>query len=136
VIWIVIQHDVVCVPQPIAGVAKVVWRDAPVKAAEPETVPPSAFEAINVVATNFTAETPVFPYMVLLVALVIPAPVMSDPMIALSMNVWSLGMALLVTIRLTPLLLVATRAATALVAALCLNCAAGMAAVVASLRLS
>src|SRR6202166_3080219 len=46
VIWIVVQHDVVGVPQPIAGVVVVVWRDAPVKTAEPETVPASAFEAI------------------------------------------------------------------------------------------
>ncbi len=74
--------------------------------------------------------------MVLMVTLIVPAPVMSDPTIALRMNVWSFGMALPVAIRLAPLLLVATRAATVLVAALCLNCAAGMAAVVASLRLS
>jgi hypothetical protein len=43
VIWIVIGHDVVAVPQPIAGVVIVVRRDAPVKAAEAETVPASAF---------------------------------------------------------------------------------------------
>ena len=121
VIWIVVQHDVVGVPQPIAGVVVVVWRDAPVKAAEPETVPASAFKAINVVAANFTAEAPVFPYMVLMVTLIVPAPVMSDPMIALRMNVWSFGMALLVAIRLTHLALIDAGAVAANIASLYLR---------------
>jgi hypothetical protein len=125
VIWIVVQHDVVGVPQPIAGVVVVVWRDAPVKTAEPETVPASAFEAINVVAANFTAESSVFPYMVLMVTLVIPAGVVTDPSIALGMHVRGFGMACLVAIRLTSLPLVATRAP-----------ATGTAAIISSLRLS
>jgi hypothetical protein len=64
VIWVVVQHDVVTVPQPIVGVVVVVRRDAPVKAAEPETVPTATFDTINVVATNFAAEASVLPRLI------------------------------------------------------------------------
>jgi len=98
VIGIVVDHDVVAVPQPIAAVVIVVRRDAPEKAAEPETVPASSFEAINVVAANFAAETSVFPRAVKMVMRIAAAPVMTDPTITFSMNVGSFGVALLVTV--------------------------------------
>jgi hypothetical protein len=60
-IGIVVDRDVVAVPEPIVGVVVIVRRDVPVKPAEPETVPASAFEAINMVAANFAAEASVFP---------------------------------------------------------------------------
>jgi len=118
VIWIVVYHDVVAVPQPIAGVVIVVWSHVPEEATEPEMVPASAFEAINVVATNFSAEMSVFPHVILMITSIVAAPVMTDPLIAVSMNVRGFGMALLVAIRWTSLLatsmrLVAARAAAA-----------------------
>jgi hypothetical protein len=120
-IWIVVYHDVVAVPQPIVGVVIVVRRDVPVKAAEPETVAASAFEAINVIAANFAAEVSVFPNVVLVVTCIVAPSVMTDPLIVLSMHVRSFGMAWLVAIRCPPL--VAARTTAALVAALCLNLA-------------
>ena len=136
VIRIVVQHDVIAAPQPIVGVVVVVRRDAPEIASEPETVAASAFDAINVVAANFTAEVSVFPYVILMVARVVAAPVMTDPDIALWMDVRGFGMALLVAERLTAL--VAAWAAAAIVAALCLDCAATLtaAALIAALWLS
>jgi hypothetical protein len=136
VIWIVVQHDVVAAPQPVAGVVIVVRRDAPEIAAEPETVAASAFDAINVVAANFTAEASVFPNVILMVARIVAASGMTDPLIALRMDVWGFGMALLVAERLTAL--VATWAPAAIVAALCLDCAATLtaAALIAALWLS
>ena len=116
VIWIVIYHDVVAVPQPIVGVVVVVRRDAPVKAAEPEAVAASAFDAVDVVATNFTAEVSVCPYVILMVARVVTARVMADPLIVLSMHVRSFGMAWLVAIGGMPLF--ATRMTAAFVAVL------------------
>ena len=96
----------------------------------------SALETINVVTANFTAEVSVFPYVILMVARVVAAPVMTDPDIALWMDVRGFGMALLVAERLTAL--VAAWAAAAIVAALCLDCAATLtaAALIAALRLS
>ena len=73
VIGIVVQHDVIAVPQPIVGVVVVVRRDAPVKAAEPEAVAASAFDAINVVAANYAAEAAVFPGMVKMVMSIVAA---------------------------------------------------------------
>ena len=122
VIGIVVQHDVIAVPQPIVGVVVVVRRDVPVKAAKPEAVAASAFDAIDVVTADFTAEASVFPNVILMVTRIVTAPVMTDPLIALGMDVRSFGMALLVAERLTAL--VATWAATTIVAALCLHCAA------------
>jgi len=107
VIWVVVYHDVVAVPQPIVGVVVIVRRDVPVKAAEPETVAASPFETIDVVAANFAIEPPVFPDVILMVTRVVTAPVMTDPTIALSMNVRSFGMVLLVAIGWTPLALIA-----------------------------
>jgi hypothetical protein len=114
VIWIVVQHDVVAVPQPIVGVVVLVRRDVPVKAAKPETVAASAFKAIDVVAADFAAEASVFPYMVLMITSIVAAPLMTDPAIAVRMNVRSFGVTLLVSIRWTAF-------AANSVASLCLN---------------
>jgi hypothetical protein len=121
VIWVVVYYDVVAVPEPIAGVVKVVRSHAPEEAAKPETVPASAFEAINVIAANFAAEVSVFPNVVLVVTCIVASSVMTDPLIVLSMHVRGFGMALLVAIRCPPL--VAARTIPAFVAALCLNLA-------------
>jgi hypothetical protein len=123
VIWVVVYRDVVGVPQPVAGVVIVVRRDTPVKAAEPETVPASSFEAINVVAANFAAEASVLPGMVKMVVSIAAARIVTDPMITFSVNVRSFGMALLVAIRWASF--AATGTAAARVAALHLSSAAG-----------
>jgi len=115
VIWVVVQHDVVAVPQPVVGVVVVIGSHAPVKAAEPEAVSAPAFDAINVIATNFAAETSVFPNVVLMIVGVVAAPVMTDPVIAFSMYVRGFGMAWLVAIRSVTLPLVATGMADAVV---------------------
>ena len=119
VIGVVIQHDVIAVPQPIVGVVVVVRRHAPVKAAEPEAVAASAFDAINVVPANFAAETSVFPNVILMVTSIVAASFMADPLIVLSMHVRSFGMAWLVAIGGMPLL--ATRMTAAFVAVLDLS---------------
>jgi hypothetical protein len=130
VIWIIVYHDVVAVPQPVASVVIVIRRHAPEKATEAEMVTASAFEAINVVAANFATEASVFPDVILMVTRIVAAAVMTNPLIAVSMNVRSFWVALLVAERLTPLVtagtpLVATRTACATSAAsLCLSWAA------------
>jgi hypothetical protein len=98
VIWVVVQHDVVAVPQPIANVAIVIRRDAPVKAAEPEAVPASASEAINVLGANSAAEVSVFPRMIKMVVSIAATGVMTDPTIPFSMNVRSFRMAFLIAV--------------------------------------
>ena len=119
VIGIVVQHDVIAVPQPIVGVVVVVRRDAPEITSEPETVAASAFDAINVIAANFAAEVSVFPNVVLVVTSIVAASVMADPLIVLSMNVRSFGMAWLVAIGCMPLF--ATRMTAAFIAVLNLS---------------
>jgi hypothetical protein len=121
VIWVVVYHDVVAVPQPIAGVVKVIRRDAPEKAAKPETVPTSAFEAINVIAANFTAEASVFPYVILMITSIVAASAVTDPLVAVSMHVGSFGMALLVAIGWARLFTTSRAAAATCIAALWLS---------------
>jgi hypothetical protein len=116
VIGVVVYHEVIAVPQPIVGVVVVVRRHAKVKAAEPEAVAASAFEAINVVSANFPAEMSVFKSPIEMVMSIVAAPVMTNPTITFRVNVRSFWMALLVAIGCTPLL--ATWAGAALVAAL------------------
>src|ERR1700722_4210010 len=116
VIGIVVQHDVIAVPQPIVGVVVVVRRDVPVKATEPEAVAASPFDAIDVVAANFTSEVSVFPNVILMVTSVVAASFMADPLIILSMHVRRFGMAWLVAIGGMPLL--ATRMTTTFVSVL------------------
>ena len=124
VIGIVVDHDVVAVPQPIAGVVIVVRRDAPEKATKPETVAAAAFETINVVAANFAAEVSVFPNVILMITAIVAAPVMTDPLIVLSMHVRSFGMALLVAIGWARLFTTSGSAAPTIVAMLYLSAAA------------
>jgi hypothetical protein len=89
-----------------------------------------------VVTANFTAEASVFPNVILMITRVVAAPVVTDPLIALRMNVRGFRMTLLVAECLTAL--VATWAAATIVAALCLDCAATLtsAARITTLRLS
>jgi len=64
----------------------------------------SALETINVVTANFTAEVSVLPNVILMVTGIVAASFMADPLIVLSMNVRSFGMAWLVAKGGTPLL--------------------------------
>jgi hypothetical protein len=97
-VWIVVNHDVVAVPQPIANVVIIVRRDAPIKPAEGEAVTASASKAINVAGANSAAEASVFPRMVKMVVGITAAGIMTDPAIAFSMNVRSFGMAFLIAV--------------------------------------
>src|SRR5260370_42363256 len=62
VIRIVINHDLIAVPQPIAGVIVVIRCNAEVKTAEPEAIPATAAEPEDVPAPNPARKTAMLPW--------------------------------------------------------------------------
>jgi len=60
-IGVVVDNDLVAIPEPAAAIVDVVGRHAEEKTAEVETVRTPARQSVDVVAANRSAETPVFP---------------------------------------------------------------------------
>src|ERR1700676_2598882 len=88
---ILVDDDVVTVPEPAVRVAVVVRCDAEPEAAEAEAVAASAFEPVDVVGAEVARETPMRPGMIEVVVRVAGAGVVSDPLIALGMHVRGVG---------------------------------------------
>src|ERR1700688_3717202 len=91
---VLVDDDVVTVPEPAADVAVVVRCDAEPEAAKAEAVAASAFQPVDVAGTEVAREVPVRPGMIEVVVRVAPAGVVSDPLIALGMHVRGVGVPL------------------------------------------
>jgi len=91
VVGIVVDNDVVSVPEPIAAVTGVKWCDPEVVSTEPEAIGTSADDAPDVAATETTLKVAVFPGVVEVETGVIPSHVVADPF-AVAVDVRSLRM--------------------------------------------
>jgi hypothetical protein len=91
VVWIVIDHDVVVVPEPVVSVVVIVLRELEVEAANAEPFAIAATKAPDVLRANASREASVFPRMVQMIVGVPAARVVSHPNIIL-VNVRGLGM--------------------------------------------
>lgn len=95
VIGIVVDDDLVGVPEPIVAVAGVKRADAEIKAVEPEAAGTAATEMPDMASANAAAETAMLPGMVEMEAGIIVSGVVADPF-AVGVNVRGFGMAFLV----------------------------------------
>src|ERR1700738_5012268 len=95
VVWVVIDNHRVSIPAPVISKVVIVWRDAEVEAAKPETLSVPSLKAEHVAASEATREAPTFPGMIDLVVGINTARIMSDPRIV-CVNVGSVWMSSLV----------------------------------------
>jgi hypothetical protein len=96
-IGIVIEHDVIAVPEPVAAVTHIVRRYREVKTAEPEARRSATYESPYVLSTDRLGKMTMFPGMVEVIVRIATAGVVSDPLVSRGVHVRSLGMALLVS---------------------------------------
>src|SRR5271169_5275594 len=92
---VVINHDIVGIPQPPIHVADIIRRDAPSKRPKPEEAGASAAQMPNVAAADSTAEVPVFPGMIEMIVGIVAAGVVTDPL-TVGVNVRQFGMPLFI----------------------------------------
>lgn len=104
VIGVLVDDDLVGVPEPIVAVAEVRGRDGEIEAAEPEAFAIAAGNAPDVAAAEAAVEAAVLPRMIEMEAGVIAAGIVADPL-AVSVDVRSFRMALLVGVVATVRLL-------------------------------
>lgn len=95
VIWILIDHDIVTIPEPVIAEVVVVRGNAEVETTKPETFPVSSTEPENMAATESATKVSVFPRMIDVVMGISVARLVSDPLVV-RVNVRSLRMAPLV----------------------------------------
>jgi hypothetical protein len=104
-VGIVIEHNLIAVPQPIVGVGVIGLREAEKESAEPKTRRSAAAQAIDVAPADTAGESPMLEGPVEMVRRIVASGIMPYPLVV-GMDVWSFRMAGLV--RETP---VARRAA-------------------------
>jgi hypothetical protein len=95
-VGIVVDHDIVIVPKPVAAIVIVIWRDLKEKAANIEPVSTAAAQPPNVPRAKAGGEMPVLPRMVKMIVGIVAAGIMSYPAIIFSMDVGSLWVAFLI----------------------------------------
>jgi hypothetical protein len=91
VVWILVNDDLVTIPEPISAIAQVVGSDAEKEAAKPEAARTAAFKMEHMIGTKRTLKMPVLPRMVEAIVRVTTASLMSDPL-AIVVNVGRFGM--------------------------------------------
>jgi len=79
VIGIIVDDDVVGIPEPVVTVTKVVGSYGEVETAEPEAAGTTASEAPDVAATNTAGEVAMLPRMIQTVMRVVAAGIMAHP---------------------------------------------------------
>jgi len=96
VIGIVIDHDVIAIPIPIAAVTHIVGRNRKEEAAEPEAPRAASAQSPHMAATNTSREMAVLPRMIHAIMLVAASGIVSYPPVILGVNMRGLWMAALV----------------------------------------
>jgi hypothetical protein len=95
VIRILVNHDLVGIPQPVTAIAQVERRDAEVEASEPESRRASSCQVPDVMRTESAGEMAVLPGMIEVVMRIVAAGIVADSR-AVRMNVGSIRMALFI----------------------------------------
>jgi len=94
IVRIVVDYDVVGVPSPVIDVDNINRSNAEVEAAKPEAIRPATFNPPHVTGTEFTGKTTVLPRMIQVIARIVPAFIVPNPLIITIMDMGRLGVAL------------------------------------------
>ena len=95
-IRVVIDHDLIAVPQPVATKANIVGSDTKVEPTEPEAAGTAAGEPPNMALSQFPRKAPMLEWMIQVIVRIIGTTVVANPLVARCMNVRCFGMAGLV----------------------------------------
>jgi hypothetical protein len=90
-IGIIVDYDVVCIPEPAIAETNIVWSHRKEEATEPEAAGATASEAPDVSAPETAGEVAMLPRMIKVVMSVIAAGIMAHPFSA-AVHVRSIGM--------------------------------------------
>jgi len=88
---VLIDDDVIAIPEPVAAEADVVGRDAEVEPCQAEAIGPPSEQPEDVAATEAAGEPPVLPWVVEMVMRIVAAGVVADPLVV-PMNMRRAGM--------------------------------------------
>jgi hypothetical protein len=91
VVWILINHDLVSVPEPVPAKVDIVWSNTEEEAAEPETARPASFNPKDMAWAKTTPKTSTLPSTIQMEVRITTATFMSDPL-AVTVNVGRVGM--------------------------------------------
>ena len=95
VVRVVVDHDLIAIPEPVAAIFDVVRRDTEVKSTEPEARWASAFNVPNMRPAETAGEVPVLPRTIETIMRIVAAGLVPDPF-AVGVNMGDIGMAGLV----------------------------------------
>ena len=98
VIGIVIDHDVIIVPEPAVRVVVIIGRDLEEKTANVESIKTAAAQTPNVPRPKAGSEVSVLPRMIKMIVRVIAARIVANPAVVFSMHVGSFRMTCLIVI--------------------------------------
>jgi hypothetical protein len=96
VVGIGIEHDVVVIPEPVAGIVVVVWRDLEVEAVDVESLAAAAVKPPDVPRADRAIEASVFPGMIEMIVGIVASGVVSHPLVILRVDVRGFGMVRLI----------------------------------------
>jgi hypothetical protein len=89
VVRVLIDHDLIGIPEPVIAVSEIVLGDAKIKAAEPETARASSDNPPDVAATEASGKPSVLPGMIQMIVDIVTPSIVADPSIVLDINVRS-----------------------------------------------
>jgi hypothetical protein len=98
VVWVLANHDLIRIPEPVIAKSVVVWGNAEEEAPKPEALLVLSDKLENMTGTKAAREAPVLPRVVEVVVRITSAGVMTDPL-AVRMNVRNVWVSLLVAKR-------------------------------------
>ena len=78
-IRILINHDVIRIPQPIIAKANVIRRHIEIPSAKPESARPAAHQPVNMLAPKRPREMPMLPRMIEMVVRIVRPSIMPNP---------------------------------------------------------
>jgi hypothetical protein len=96
IVRIIVQHDVIGIPEPVVAKTDIIRRDGEEESADLEAVRTSAMQTPHMASANGSRETTVLPRTIEMIVLIVRH--MAYPSIVLRMNVRRLGMAFLIAV--------------------------------------
>lgn len=90
IVWVLVQHDVIAVPEPVITKGNISRCNAEVVAAEPEPIGAATTKPPYMMRTEFTREMTVLPRMIEVIVRI--AAVVPDPLIIPRINMRRVGM--------------------------------------------
>ena len=97
-VGVVINHDVIIIPEPAVGIVIVVWRNLEIETTDIESIYAAAAETPDMLRAEAAGEASVLPGMVNVIIGIVATGVVSHPAIIFSVDMRSFRMTLLIVV--------------------------------------